>query len=151
MTIKLSSRKPVEFGRRLNAGLVQYNVSAMLVGERIRAIREPKNLSQGDIEHHSGLLRCYTSRIENGHTVPSLETLEKLARALEVPLYQLFYDGDEPPKPARLPRSGTGEDLWDGSRKDSRMLGQFWRALSRMTERRRQHLFSLAHAMARRK
>ncbi len=58
-------------------------------------MREEKKLSQGDIEKRTGLLRCYISRVENGHTVPAIETLEKLARALEVPL---FYDGEEPPK-----------------------------------------------------
>lgn len=122
----------------------------MLVGERIRAIREARKLTQGDIEHRTGLLRCYTSRIENGHTVPSLETLEKFARALEVPLYHLFYDAKEPPKAPRLPPSRTDRDLWGSTGKDARMLGQFCRALARMTERRRQHLFTLAHAMARR-
>ena len=69
----------------------------MIIGERIRLLREDKNLSQGDIEKRTGLLRCYISRVENGHTVPAIETLEKLARAMEVPLYQLFYDGEEPP------------------------------------------------------
>jgi len=120
----------------------------MVVGERIRAIREAKKLTQGDIEHRAGLLRCYTSRIENGHTVPSL-TLEKFARALEVPLYQLFYEGEAPPKAPRLPRSRIDEDLWGSIGKDSRMLGQFCRALAHMTDRRRQHLFTLAQAMAR--
>ncbi|MCI0624902.1 MAG: helix-turn-helix domain-containing protein [Acidobacteria bacterium] len=122
----------------------------MVIGDRIRAIREAKKLSQGDIEHRAGLLRCYTSRIENGHTVPSLETLEKFARALEVPLYQLFYDGDEPPKPPRLPRSRNCEDLWGASGRDSRMLGQFCRALARMTDRHRQLLLAAARGMARR-
>lgn len=122
----------------------------MLVGERIRAIRGARKLTQGDIEHRTGLLRCYTSRIENGHTVPSLETLEKFARALEVPLYQLFYDGKEPAKAPQQPRSRAGRDLWGSTGKDARMLGQFCRALARMTERRRQHLLTLAHAMARR-
>ena len=70
----------------------------MLIGERIRAWREKKGLTQGDIEQRAGLLSCYTSRVENGHTVPSLETIEKIARALEVPLYQLFYDGEKPPE-----------------------------------------------------
>ena len=65
----------------------------MLIAERLRELREDKNLSQGDVEKRTGLLRCYISRVENGHTVPSIETLEKLARALEVPLYQLSYDG----------------------------------------------------------
>jgi transcriptional regulator with XRE-family HTH domain len=54
----------------------------MIVGERIRALREAKKLSQGDIQQRTGLFRCYTSRVENGHTVPSVETLEKFARAL---------------------------------------------------------------------
>lgn len=58
----------------------------------IRAIREQKWLSQGDIERRSGLKRAYISRVEHGHTAPSVETLEKMARALEVPLYQLFYE-----------------------------------------------------------
>ena len=58
----------------------------MIIGDRLRALREEKKLSQGDIEKRTGLLRCYISRVENGHTVPAIETLEKLARALEVSL-----------------------------------------------------------------
>lgn len=56
----------------------------MLIGDR--ALRGAKNLSQGDIEKRTGLIRCYVSRVENGHTVPALKTLEKFARALELPL-----------------------------------------------------------------
>ena len=63
------------------------------------------SFSQGDIEKRTGLLRCYISRVENGHTVPAIETLEKMARALEVPMYQLFYDGEEPPKLPNLPEA----------------------------------------------
>lgn len=74
----------------------------MLIGERIRALRELKGLSQGDIEKRCGLLRVYISRVENGHTVPAVETLEKFAHALEVPLYQLFYEADEPPTAPHL-------------------------------------------------
>ena len=70
----------------------------MIIADRLRELREAKTLSQGDIEKRTGLLRCYVSRVENGHTVPAIETLEKLARALECPLYQLFYDGEEPPQ-----------------------------------------------------
>lgn len=66
----------------------------MLIGKRLRDLREQASLSQGDIERRTGLLRCYISRVENGHTVPSLETLERMAAALEVPLYELFYEGD---------------------------------------------------------
>jgi transcriptional regulator with XRE-family HTH domain len=68
----------------------------MLIGDRLKQVRESKNLSQGTIEERTGMLRCYISRVENGHTVPSIETLEKFAHALGVPMYQLFYDGKEP-------------------------------------------------------
>jgi transcriptional regulator with XRE-family HTH domain len=70
----------------------------MMIGDRLRGLREAKKWSQGDIEKHSGLLRCYVSRVENGHTVPAIDTLEKWARALGIPMYQLFYDGEAPPK-----------------------------------------------------
>jgi transcriptional regulator with XRE-family HTH domain len=87
----------------------------MIIGDRLRELREGKKLSQGDIEKRSGLLRCYISRVENGHTVPAMETLEKLARALEVPLYQLFYEGEEPPKLPNLLKRKTADDIVWGS------------------------------------
>ena len=62
----------------------------MIIGQRLRQIREQKKMSQADIERETGLLRCYISRVENGHTVPTVETLQKFAYALEVPMYQLF-------------------------------------------------------------
>src|ERR1700674_2726718 len=84
----------------------------MVISDRLRELRESKKLSQGDVEKRTGLLRCYISRVENGHTVPAIETLEKMARAFEVPMYQLFYDGEEPPKLPNLPkRQSSGETL----------------------------------------
>jgi len=62
----------------------------MKIGTTIRGLRMQKGFSQGDIEKKTGLLRCYLSRIENGHTVPSLETLAKVAQALDVPVAQFF-------------------------------------------------------------
>lgn len=79
----------------------------MVIGERLRQLREAKNLSQGDVEKRTGLLRCYTSRVENGHTVPAVETLEKYARALEVPIYRLFYEGRVPPSLLPFPSQST--------------------------------------------
>jgi transcriptional regulator with XRE-family HTH domain len=70
----------------------------MLISGRLRQLRLEKNFSQGEMEKRTGLLRCYTSRVENGHTIPTVETLEKYARALEVPMYRLFYDGKKPPR-----------------------------------------------------
>src|ERR1700687_2463554 len=67
----------------------------MIIGDRLRALREEKNLSQGDIQERTGLLRCYISRVENGHTIPAMETLEKIAHALEMHLYEVFYEGDD--------------------------------------------------------
>src|SRR5580658_4168420 len=87
----------------------------MIIGDRLRALREEKKFSQGDIEKRTGLLRCYISRVENGHTIPSIETLEKLARALEIPLYQLFYDGEEPPALPNLSNRRTADDIVWGS------------------------------------
>src|ERR1700716_3173001 len=83
----------------------------MLISDRLRELREGKKLSQGDIEKRTGLLRCYISRVENGHTVPAIETLEKLARALECPLYQLFYDGEDPPALPNLPKRKSSDDI----------------------------------------
>src|SRR5205085_4362936 len=88
----------------------------MIIGERLRELREEKKFSQGEIEKRTGLLRCYISRVENGHTVPAVETLEKFARALEVPMYQLFYDGEEPPKLPNLPKGKSANDLAWGSK-----------------------------------
>ena len=62
----------------------------MKIGTTIRAYRIQKGLSQGDIEKKTGLLRCYLSRVENGHTVPSLDTLAKIAGALDLPIAQFF-------------------------------------------------------------
>ena len=125
-------------------------VPHMIIGERLRSLREQKNLSQGDIENRTGLLRCYISRVENGHTVPAVETLEKLARALEVPLYQLFYDGEEPLKLLNLPFRKKGDDLaWGSSGKDARILSNFRRLLKRISENDLKLLAFIAQKMVR--
>ena len=122
----------------------------MLIGMRLREIRESKNLSQLDVERRTGVLRVYTSRVENGHTVPALDTIEKFARALEVPLYQLFYDGEKPPALAHLPKRRTSDDiLWGSSRKDARLLVQLQRLLGRIDQKDRSLLLFMAQRMAR--
>jgi len=121
----------------------------MIIGDRLRILREQKKLSQGDIEKRTGLLRCYISRVENGHTVPAIETLEKMARALEVPLYQLFYDGEEPPALPNLPRRKTADEIAWGSRgKDARFLNRLRRLLGRIDEGDRRLLLYMAQKMA---
>lgn len=124
----------------------------MIIGDRLREIRIEKDLSQGDIEKRTGLLRCYVSRVENGHTVPSIETLEKMARALGVPLYQLFYDGEVPPElPAFHKRKkGLGED-WGNSGKWARVFRRLRHLLGQMDEEDRKLLLFLTVRMARKK
>ena len=123
----------------------------MLIGDRLRQLREAKGLSQGDIEERSGLKRSYISRVEGGHTVPSVETLEKWAHALEVPLYQLFYDGEEPPDVPTLAKGRTPEKTaWGSTGKQARALSKFRRLLARMDEADRNLLLHMAQKMARR-
>lgn len=117
----------------------------MEIGRTLRALREAKLLSQGDIEKRTGLLRCYISRVENGHTVPAIETLEKMARAMEVPMYQLFYDGEKPPAP-RLPRTDDGG--WGSSGRDAKTLHRFRRLLSRADASDAKLLMSMAQKMS---
>lgn len=119
----------------------------MVIGERLRALREEKQLSQGQIEKRTGLLRCYVSRVENGHTIPSIETLEKWARALEVPLYQIFYAGKEIPSTPQ-PAKGTDSRLWGSKGPEARLLTQLRRTLSKTQESDRQLLLHMARKLA---
>lgn len=122
----------------------------MLIGDRLRELREHKQLSQGDIEKRTGLLRCYVSRVENGHTVPAIETLEKIARALEVPMYQLFYDGEEPPELPNLPRrKGAAEIAWGSKGKDARWLARLRRLLGQVSENDRKLVMFMVQKMVR--
>src|SRR5512146_478214 len=79
------------------------------IGETIRNFRLQKGMSQGDIEKRTGLLRCYLSRVENGHTIPSLDTLAKIASAMEVPLAQFFADNSSDSGPRNLPQLSEDE------------------------------------------
>jgi transcriptional regulator with XRE-family HTH domain len=124
----------------------------MIIGDRLRELRKEKKCSQGDIEAQTGLLRCYISRVENGHTVPSVETLEKFARALEVPMYQLFCEGEEPPELPNFPKRKTGADIaWGSKGKDARLVAKFCRLFSRLEESELGTVMFMAQKMAKRK
>ena len=89
--------------------------------------------------------------MENGHIIPSVDTLEKWARALEVPLYQLFYEGKEPPKLPHLPKRKTAEETAFGSsKKEARILATFHRLLGRIDKSDRQLLLFIARWMTKR-
>jgi transcriptional regulator with XRE-family HTH domain len=123
----------------------------MLIGERLKKLRESKHLSQGDVEKRTGLLRCYTSRVEGGHTVPNVETLEKYASALEIPMYRIFYAGEEPPEKPDLPGAKYGEDMWGSKGSERDQLRKLVKSLSRLNERQRRLLLAMAQRMARRR
>jgi transcriptional regulator with XRE-family HTH domain len=118
----------------------------MVIGERLKGLREQKKMSQGDIEKRTGLLRCYVSRVENGHTVPAIETLEKMARAMDVPMYQLFYDGGENPPAPMLPKIDDGS--WGSSARDPRTFDKFRRLFGRSSGSDRKLLLVMAQTMA---
>jgi transcriptional regulator with XRE-family HTH domain len=123
----------------------------MIIGDRLRELREAKNLSQGNIEKRTGLLRCYISRVENGHTVPAIETLEKMARALEVPLYHLMYDGDRPPEaPIALASSDDSRrsQIWGLRGKGARYIQKLTRSLAQMNPGDRKLLMLVVQKMA---
>jgi transcriptional regulator with XRE-family HTH domain len=119
----------------------------MEIGEKLKAIREQKDLSQGDVEKRTGLLRCYISRVENGHTVPAIETIEKLARAMEVPMYALFYE-TKPTASQSLKPAATG---WGSSRRDARTFLRFRRLMGRMKAGHQTLLLHMAQKMAQKK
>ena len=119
----------------------------MVIGDKLKALREQKNLSQGDVEKRTGLLRCYISRVENGHTVPSVDTLEKMAQALQIPMYRLFTDDDRVTKPniaAEVIRRRAVRP------EQERELRAFAKLLSRMNDKDRGILLHMASKMANR-
>ena len=123
----------------------------MLIGQRIRQLREQRGLSHADLQNASGLSKSYISRVEHGHTVPSLETLEKFAAALDLPLYRLFYEREEPPPTPHLTPRRTLEELAEelatgGLR--AKFLLKFRTLLSRMTESDRRFLMKVAKKLA---
>lgn len=121
----------------------------LLIGPRIKALREQEGLSQGDIERRSGIMRAYLSRVEHGRTVPSVSTLERLARAMEVPLHRFFEKGDAPAGATRWPAKLMAVQglACDGDSYYERIC----RLLAFMRKRDRALLMFLARCLAQRK
>jgi transcriptional regulator with XRE-family HTH domain len=124
----------------------------MVIGDRLRELREAKMLSQGDVEKRTGLLRCYISRVENNHTVPAVDTLEKLARALEVPMYQLFHAGQASPEVRRSkPDDHDNHDNWGMTGRDREYVSTLQKALGKMTPEDQKLLLHMVQKVAKRK
>lgn len=123
----------------------------MTLGNRLKSLRIERTLSQGQVQSRTGLLRSYISRVENGHTVPSLDTLVKWARALDVPLYRLFYDGDLPPDVSSLTAlRKTSQGEWGRTGKWSNFFQRVGSLVARMGDSDRKLLLLVAHRISRR-
>ena len=118
----------------------------MDVGDRLKQFRELRGLSQGKIEELTGLLRSYISRVENGHTVPSVETLQKFARALDMPLYQLLYEEERSPKSIKTQEQEI--DDWASRGKGRRIFSKLQKALQKMSVPDRALLLYMVAKMA---
>ncbi len=119
----------------------------MVIGNRLKELRESKELSQGDIEKRTDLLRCYISRVENGHTVPAIEALEKMARALEVPMYRLFHDGEAPASLRKF--KPPKDDEWGSTGGEADYLSKLRRLLAKMQPGDQKLLLHVAQKVAR--
>ncbi len=112
----------------------------MNIGETIRNYRLQKGMSQGDIEKRTGLLRCYLSRVENGHTIPSLDTLAKIAGAMELPLAQFFAENSH--------HDGHAGKSLQLSDEDVRFLSQVRRYSANLNESDRKLVLAMVKKMA---
>jgi transcriptional regulator with XRE-family HTH domain len=119
--------------------------ASSLLGMRLRTLREQKGFSQGDLEERTGLLRCYISSVEHSHTVPSVDTLDRIARALEVPLHSLFCDCAE----ARLRMPRLAGRANPRSEEDRRFLRLLRRHVCYLNDQHRSLLLFLVRTMAR--
>src|SRR5260370_35356649 len=113
----------------------------MDVGDRLKQFRELRGLSQGKIEELTELPRSYISRVENGHIIPSVKTLQRFARALDMPLYQLLYEGEKPPK--LLKTQAQEIEDWTAREKGRRTFLKLQNALQKMSESDRALLVSM--------
>lgn len=121
----------------------------MVIADRLRNIRAMKKLSQGEVAKRSGLPRSYLSRVENGHTVPTIQTLEKMARGFEVPMYELFYEVEKPPERLIIARKGTRKTEWGSRGKEASLLRRLQTCLGKMNERDRKILLRFAAMVSR--
>jgi transcriptional regulator with XRE-family HTH domain len=112
------------------------------IGEVIRSYRGQRGLSQGDIQRSTGLLRCYLSRVENGHTVPSLETLAKIAKSMDIGLAD-FFPGTETPRDRETQRI-----LGELSEDEVRFLSEIKRCSTTLCEDDKRLVLAMIRKMA---
>jgi transcriptional regulator with XRE-family HTH domain len=119
------------------------------IGRRLRELRESRNLSQGDLEVRTGLLRCYTSRVETGHIVPGVDTIEKYANALGIPLFAFFSIDANPPR-AEPPLIANYSD-WGSTPRERFQNSEIVSALTTMEDQDRQLVLALVQRLTKAK
>lgn len=83
------------------------NVLEIAIGKEVRAYRRQQRMTVSALAKATGLSIGMLSKIENGNTSPSLNTLQTLSHVLCVPL-TAFLNGYEEVRPAVLTRAGEG-------------------------------------------
>jgi transcriptional regulator with XRE-family HTH domain len=126
----------------LSEGTMPKEKPQVNIGEVIKTYRGQRGLSQGDIERRTGLLRCYLSRVENGHTVPSLETLAKIAEAMDISLAD-FFPGTETPRDKE-----TQKMLGELSQDEIRFLVEIKRYSSTLSDGDKRLVLAMIRKMA---
>ncbi len=150
--LTVTTAEPSDARSLLATLLPQWNNTVMIIDDRLRTLRRQKKLSQADVEKRSGLLRAYLSRVENGHTIPTIETPEEWAKALDVRMYQPFYEGDKPPEPSTLRVWKPADEIARGnSGDDAIFLKRLRRLLRKIDKPNRSIIYQMAGKMARRK
>ena len=114
----------------------------MNLGESIKNIRQAKGLSQGEMQKRTGILRSYLSRVENGHTVPSLATLQRLASAMGVALSDFFSANGQPVEGASAAAAAVASDP------ASQYLAELKTLLPQLTSQQRDQLLDMVKDMA---
>jgi transcriptional regulator with XRE-family HTH domain len=66
-----------------------------LLGTAIKKQRSSLGISQEELAHRAGLHRTYVSDLERGARNPSIDSIEKIARALELSVSKLFEGASE--------------------------------------------------------
>jgi transcriptional regulator with XRE-family HTH domain len=117
-----------------------HSATHLNIGETIRNFRLEKGMSQGDIEKRTGLLRCYLSRVENGHTVPSLDTLSKIAGAMDMPLGHFFSESPQ--------ENGSAKTMPHLSDEEIRFLTQVRRYAASLNDSDRKIVLTMVKKLA---
>lgn len=76
----------------IDAAPIESDASDLALGNRIRAARGRRGLSLGELASTAGVSKSLVSQIERGIAAPSIDTVRRLASALQLPVFSLFME-----------------------------------------------------------